>query len=100
LCNSLTNAELEATILKKQEELEKKKKKLELLKSTDLISDEDLKKIDENLEKYLKELKKRKRIAKEMLNQVADGRDMKPSDLFIELELEEDGVDLESIGKL
>jgi hypothetical protein len=100
LCNSLTNAELEASILKKQEELEKKKKKLELLKSTDLISDEDLKEIDENLEKYLKELKKRKRIAKEMLNQVADGRDMKPSDLFIELELEEDGVDLESIGKL
>jgi hypothetical protein len=86
--------------LKKQEELEKKKKKLESLKTTELISDEELKKIDENLEKFLRELKKRKRIAKDMLNQVADGRDMKPSDLFIELELEEDGIDLESIGKL
>ena len=65
-----------------------------------MISDEDLKKIDEDLEVFLKEWKKRKRLAKDMIGMISEGRDMKPSDFMEELDLEDDPVDIETIGKL
>ena len=54
----------------------------------------------EDLEKFLKEWKKRKRLAKDILDQISEGRDMKPQALFEEFDLEDDPVDIETIGKL
>eukprot|EP01080_Neovahlkampfia_damariscottae_P005667 gene5667-9488_t len=100
LMNSLTNDQLDAKIIQQKEEIEKKKIKLASLQTGDLISDEDLKKVDEDLEKFLKEWKKRRRLAKDIIAQISEGRDIKPRDFMDELDLEDDPVDIDTIGKL
>jgi hypothetical protein len=83
--------------------VEKKKKKLESLQTTTLISDEELKKIDNELNKYLKEWKSRKLKCNDIGDQISDGKQQKLKEFYDEIDLETDEVvdaNINNIGKL
>lgn len=100
IVNALTNEQLVKKISTLKEDIQKKKDKLALLQNTVLISDEEMKKIDENLEKYLKEWKKRKSMAKEMLGNISEMKDKRISEVMEEMGLEDDQTDINKIGVL
>lgn len=100
IVNALTNEQLIKKISSLKEDLQKKKDKLALLQTTVLISDEEMKKIDENLEKYLKEWRKRKSMAKDMLANIAEMKDKRVSEVMEEMGLEDDQTDINKIGIL
>lgn len=101
---SMTNEELKAEIEKKKEIIAKRKEKLHVIESgQNLIDESEKKKVDEELEKYLKIWRKRKRIGTDIINAICEGRGCKPSQLIEELDLitdDAEGVDINQIGKL
>ena len=106
--NAPTTDSLHSIIAKEREDLQRKKDKLEKLESgsVQLVTPEEKKLAMIHLDKYLKEWKKRKGIAKEMMDQILDsGADEgpKPHEILEEIGIETDeslGIDMKTIGKL
>jgi 26S proteasome regulatory subunit (ATPase 3-interacting protein) len=98
--SSLTNSELKTKIVETKDKIKKKEEKLQSLQTTPLISDQELKVIQDNLDKYLREWKKRKAIGKDIVDKITEARDMTVDAFIEELGLESDPVDIKTIGTL
>lgn len=100
-----TTEQLETIVEKQREELASKKQKLEKLESgsIQLVSPDEKKKALTELEKYLKEWKKRKNLAMSIFDTCSENCETKPSELMEEIGMDTDesvGVDMKNMGRL
>lgn len=103
---AMSNEELTESIRQLEEECERKRARLDKLKSgtTTLANPDDKKKALARLNLYLKHWKQRKGIFKDVLNMVCDMTDQKPAVLLEDLGIDTDesvnAPDMKSLGKL
>ncbi|KAL9642542.1 hypothetical protein ABK040_011109 [Willaertia magna] len=102
---SLSNVELEECIQKEEQILLARKEKLEKLQNgqVQLVAPEEKQKALKEMDQYLKEWKKRKVIAAELVDNLSEGTGQKPGELFEEIGVDTDeivGVDCKTMGKL
>lgn len=98
--SSLTNSQLKTKIVETKEKIKKKEEKLQSLQTTPLIGDQELKEIQDNLDKYHREWKKRRAIGKDIIEKITEAREITTDAFIEELGLESDPVDIKTIGIL
>ncbi|KAG2374749.1 hypothetical protein C9374_010493 [Naegleria lovaniensis] len=100
-----TTVQLVSIVATQREELAAKKQKLEKLESgsIQLVSPEEKKKALVDLDKYLKEWKKRKNLAMSIFDSCSETCETNPSELLEEIGMDTDesvGVDMKTMGRL